>query len=38
MELNEIIKRMHNQELYFCNDETLVDQQLKCLDKLYDFN
>jgi hypothetical protein len=24
MELNEIKQRMHNQKLYFCNDERLV--------------
>lgn len=38
MELKEIIDRQYNQKLYYCNDEKLVQEQLKCLDLLYDFN
>lgn len=38
MELKEIIHRQYNQKLYYCNDEKLVQAQLKCLDLLYDFN
>lgn len=30
--------KMHNKEIYFCNDETLVKEQLQCLDLLYEFN
>lgn len=38
MELKEIIDRQYNQKLYYCNDEKLAQEQLKCLDLLYDFN
>ncbi|GAA0092664.1 sugar O-acetyltransferase [Paraclostridium bifermentans] len=38
MELKEIINRQYNQKLYYCNDEKLVQEQLKFLDLLYDFN
>ncbi len=38
MELKEIIHRQYNQKLYYCNDEKLVQEQLKYLDLLYDFN
>ncbi|MGL5868455.1 sugar O-acetyltransferase [Clostridium chrysemydis] len=38
MDLNEIKERQYNKKLYFCNDEELVKEQLKCLDLLYDFN
>ncbi|HMV45940.1 MAG TPA: sugar O-acetyltransferase [Leptospiraceae bacterium] len=38
MELNEIKDRMHNQKLYFCNDDSLVKEQLQCLELLYEFN
>lgn len=31
-------ERMHNQKVYFCDDEDLAQEQLKCLDLLYDFN
>ena len=31
-------ERMHNQKIYFCNDESLVNEQTKCLEMLYDFN
>ncbi|MGB5445356.1 MAG: sugar O-acetyltransferase [Psychromonas sp.] len=29
---------MHNQQIYFCDDDTLANEQLQCLDLLYDFN
>ncbi|WP_194191601.1 sugar O-acetyltransferase [Clostridium chrysemydis] len=38
MDLNDIKERQYNKKLYFCNDEELVKEQLKCLDLLYDFN
>lgn len=31
-------ERMHNQKVYFHNDEALVSEQLLCYDMLYDFN
>jgi len=31
-------ERMHSQKAYFYNDEALVNEQLLCLDVLYDFN
>ncbi len=34
----EVKKRMHNQKVYFYNDEELVSEQLLCLEILYDFN
>ena len=38
MELKEIIRRMHNTELYFAPDENLMAEQQKCMERLYDFN
>lgn len=38
MDLSEIKKRMCSGRLYFCTDERLVSEQLKCLELLYDFN
>lgn len=38
MELEEIKSRMHEGKIYFCNDERLMEEQLQCLDRLYDFN
>lgn len=38
MDLNEIKERMHSERLYYCNDEALVAEQLRCLELLYDFN
>lgn len=38
MELKEIVERIYNQKLYFCNNEALVAEQLKHLELLYDFN
>lgn len=34
----DIKHKMHNVELYLPGDEELMKEQLKCLDKLYDFN
>ena len=31
-------ERMHNEKVYFYDDEALVSEQLLCLDTLYDFN
>jgi acetyltransferase len=31
-------ERMKNGQLYFCTDEEVAKEQLKCLDRLYDFN
>ncbi|WP_407330367.1 sugar O-acetyltransferase [Enterovibrio sp. 27052020O] len=30
--------KLHSQDVYFCDDEALAAEQLKCLDTLYDFN
>lgn len=38
MDLDEIKKRMHTQKLYYCNDEALMEEQMKRLDMLYTFN
>ncbi|WP_297638046.1 sugar O-acetyltransferase [uncultured Clostridium sp.] len=38
MNLREIKERMENKKLYYCNDEELAKEQLKCLELLYDFN
>ena len=38
MELKEIKERMASGKLYFCDDETLMREQLAALDLLYDFN
>lgn len=32
------IERMKSGRIYFCTDEELAKEQLKCLDKLYDYN
>lgn len=31
-------ERMKSGKLYFCTDEEVAKEQLKCLDRLYDFN
>ena len=36
--MNEIFEKMHNGELYLPNDKELAKLQMKCLDRLYDFN
>ncbi len=33
-----VFDKLHSQEVYFCDDEELVTEQVKCLDLLYDFN
>lgn len=38
MGLKEIKERMYGQKLYYCNDEELMNEQMKCLELLYDFN
>lgn len=38
MELEEIVERMHSKKLYYSSDESLVNEQAKFLEKLYDFN
>ncbi|MCK6265860.1 sugar O-acetyltransferase [Vibrio sp. ZSDE26] len=30
--------KLHSQNVYFCNDENLFNEQTQCLDRLYDFN
>lgn len=36
--MNGMADRMHTGELYLPNDEGIIAEQLKCLDKLYDYN
>lgn len=38
MKLEEIVKKMHQTELYLANDEALLAEQQACMEKLYDFN
>ena len=38
MDLRETKERMHSGQLYFCNDESLLREQIECQDRLYDFN
>lgn len=38
MDLKEIKERMYGQKLYYCNDEALMNEQMKSLELLYDFN
>lgn len=39
MNLKEILERIHGQKLYYYKDaEELMDERVKCLDRLYDFN
>lgn len=33
-----IEQKMHNGELYLPNDKKLMEMQMRCLDKLYDYN
>ena len=35
---NEVFEKMHSQKLYDPGDDEVMALQLKCLDKLYDFN
>lgn len=36
--MNSMADRMHTGELYLPNDGSIVTEQVKCLDKLYDYN
>lgn len=36
--MNNMADRMHTGELYLPNDESIMSEQVKCLDKLYDYN
>ena len=38
MSLNETKRKMHDREIYFCNEQELMDEQTLCLEILYDFN
>lgn len=38
MTLEEIKERMHTSKLYFCNDQSLLDEQTQRLELQYDFN
>ena len=38
MEIAEIRRRMQSGELYFCNDETLMAEQMERLDKVFAYN
>lgn len=38
MDLNEIKQRMKSGELYQCNDDTLMEEQIKRLDLLFEYN
>lgn len=34
----DIKEKMHSGDIYFPNDDKLMEEQLKCIDRLYDFN
>ncbi len=36
--MSEMKDKLHTGEVYFPGDKEIMDRQLKCLDKLYDFN
>lgn len=38
MSLEETYEKMHSGSLYLPNEPELAEEQLKCLDRLYDFN
>ena len=38
MSLEDIKHKMHNREIYFFNDQELMDEQTQCLEILYDYN
>lgn len=38
MEINEILSRMANQKLYYCDNEELMEEQFKYLDMVYEYN
>lgn len=35
---NTDMEKMHSGEVYYPSDDSIMEKQLKCLDKLYDFN
>lgn len=38
MDYTEIIERMKSGKLYYCNNDSLMNEQLEHLERLYDFN
>ncbi len=38
MNIEEIKERMKTKKLYFCDDKNLIDEQLQCLDKVFEYN
>ena len=36
--MSEIKERLHTEQLYLPNDETIMEEQLRCLEKQYDYN
>ncbi|MBY0200155.1 sugar O-acetyltransferase [Priestia megaterium] len=38
MKSNETKERIHNQKLYYCNDDSLISEQMSYLELLYIFN
>lgn len=38
MELQEVLKRMHNKQLYYSDSSELVEEQLQYLDLLHEYN
>lgn len=38
MDINETLHRIHSKKLYFCDEEWLANEQLKYLDKIFEYN
>lgn len=38
MGYEEIIKRMHDGRIYYCNGEKLMNEQLECIERICDYN
>ena len=38
MDYEEIIKRMHDGRIYYCNGEKLMNEQLECIERICDYN
>lgn len=36
--MNDITEKLHNGEIYWPEDDSLMEKQLLCLEKLYDYN
>ncbi len=36
--MSDMLKKMHSTELYLPMDDTIMEKQLQCLEKLYDYN